>query len=72
MRSGARVHDRMPALLAEQDFEPCAERHRWRRTVEVGPPKTWCKRWPVSKRVNSSKAPLIEKLEATAPPTAMH
>ena len=37
MRSGARVHDRMPALLAEQDFEPCAERHRWRRTVEVGP-----------------------------------
>ena len=31
----------------------------------------------VSKRVNSSKAPandpaLIEKLEATAPPTAMH
>ena len=37
MRSGACVHDRMPALLAEQDFEPCAERHRWRRTVDRPP-----------------------------------
>jgi putative SOS response-associated peptidase YedK len=36
MPSGARVHDRMPALLAEQDFKQWAERHRWRRAVEVG------------------------------------
>ena len=40
----AEVHDRMPVLLTEKDFEP------W-------PPNELLQRWPVSKRVNSSKAP---------------
>ena len=71
MPSGARVHDRMPALLAEQDFEPWAERHRWRRTVEVGPRRHGANAGRC-RSAHSSKAPLIEKLEATAPPTAMH
>ncbi len=63
----AEVHDRMPVLLAEKDFEP------WLRG-EVGievlqpAPNDLLQKWPVSKRVNSSRAndddpSLIEKIE---------
>jgi SOS response associated peptidase (SRAP) len=52
----AEVHDRMPALLAEQDFEPwlCGE-----AGIELlkHAADDLLQRWPVSKRVNSSKAP---------------
>ena len=63
----AEVHDRMPVLLAERDFEP------W-LTGDVGAelltpaPNDLLQKWPVSKRVNSSRADdndstLIEKVE---------
>jgi putative SOS response-associated peptidase YedK len=51
----AEIHDRMPAFLAEQQFAP------W-LSGEVGAeylkpaPNDYLQRWPVSKRVNSSKA----------------
>ena len=52
----AEVHDRMPALLAEEDFEPWLS-----GAAGVGLLKAAAEgllqRWPVSKRVNSSKAP---------------
>jgi putative SOS response-associated peptidase YedK len=60
------VHDRMPVLLAQNQFEP------W-LTGEAGlemlrsAPDDLLQRWPVSKRVNSSRAPdddatLIERI----------
>ncbi len=63
----AEVHDRVPVLLTERQFEP------W-LTGEVGqeflkpPPNDFLQKWPVSKRVNSSRADvddstLIEKVE---------
>ena len=61
------VHDRMPALLQPPDFDA------WLRAqsgLEVLKPAAndMLRRWPVSKRVNSSRAPdddasLIEKVE---------
>ena len=61
------VHDRMPVLLTAEQFEP------WLRG-EAGleylkpPPTDFLQKWPVSKRVNSSRADpddttLIEKVE---------
>jgi hypothetical protein len=52
----AEVHDRMPVLLTEKDFEP------WltgAAGIELLKPaaEDVLQRWPVSKRVNSSKAP---------------
>jgi putative SOS response-associated peptidase YedK len=64
------VHDRMPVLLAESDFE------RWLSGVAgvelLKPaPNDLLQKWPVSKRVNSSRADdndstLIEKVELAA------
>jgi putative SOS response-associated peptidase YedK len=61
------VHDGMPVLLAEEDFD------RWlsgTAGVELlkPAPDNMLQRWPVSKRVNSSRAPaddptLIEPIE---------
>ena len=51
----AEVHDRMPALLAEEDFEPWLS-----GAAGIGllkPAAEDLQRWPVSKRVNSSKTP---------------
>ena len=64
------VHDRMPVLLAERHLEP------W-LTGEAGvellkpAPNDLLQKWPVSKRVNSSRADdndstLIEKVELAA------
>jgi putative SOS response-associated peptidase YedK len=52
----AEVHDRMPAMLSEKDFEPWL---RGEAGVELLKPAAddLLQRWPVSKRVNSSKAP---------------
>jgi putative SOS response-associated peptidase YedK len=49
------IHDRMPVFLTEEQFAP------W-LSVEAGAeylkpaPNDYLQRWPVSKRVNSSKA----------------
>jgi len=66
----AEIHDRMPVFLSEEQFAP------W-LSGEVGAefltpvPNDFLKRWPVSKRVNSSKADaddptLIEPVELKA------
>jgi putative SOS response-associated peptidase YedK len=51
----AKVHDRMPVLLAEKDFEPWlsggAGNELLRPAVD-----DLLQKWPVSKRVNSSRA----------------
>jgi putative SOS response-associated peptidase YedK len=52
----AEVHDRMPVLLGDKDFEPWL---RGSAGVELLKPAAndLLQRWPVSKRVNSSRAP---------------
>jgi putative SOS response-associated peptidase YedK len=52
----AEVHDRMPALLDEKDYEPWLS---GKAGVELLKPaaEDALQRWPVSKRVNSSRAP---------------
>ena len=62
----AEVHDRMPALLAEKDFEPWL---KGEAGVEMLKPAAndLLQRRPVSRRVNSSRAPdddptLIERI----------
>lgn len=67
----AEVNDRMPVLLAEKDFQPWL---RGEAGIELLKPaqNDLLQKWPVSKRVNSSRASdddptLIEKIEmATA------
>ena len=46
------VHDRMPVLLEEKDYEP-------RLSGNAGKPaaENVLEKWPFSKRVNSSRAP---------------
>jgi putative SOS response-associated peptidase YedK len=66
----AEVHDRMPVLLAERDYD------LWLRAeagIELLKPaaNNLLQKWPVSKRVNSSRADdddptLIEKIELAA------
>jgi putative SOS response-associated peptidase YedK len=63
----ADIHDRMPALLAEKDFEPWLSGEAG---VELLKPAAddLLERWPVSNRVNSSKAPaddptLIDRID---------
>jgi putative SOS response-associated peptidase YedK len=62
----AEVHDRMPVLLAEKEFEPWLNGEA---VVEMLKPAAndLLQRWPVSRRVNSSRAPdddatLIDKI----------
>ena len=62
----AEVHDRMPVLLAEKDYEPWLS---GKAGLELLKPaaENVLQRWPVSKRVNSSRAPdddptLIDKV----------
>jgi len=52
----AEVHDRMPVLLAEKDFESWLN---GRVGMELLKPAAndLLQRWPVSRRVNSSRAP---------------
>jgi putative SOS response-associated peptidase YedK len=66
------VHDRMPVVLEQKDFERW-ERGDARDAAELMKPtgEEVLQKWPVSKRVNSSKAPnddstLIERLNAAA------
>ncbi len=52
----AEVHDRMPVLLAERDFEPWLSGSAGLELLKPASNDV-LQRWPVSKRVNSSKAP---------------
>jgi putative SOS response-associated peptidase YedK len=52
----AEVHDRMPALLTEKDFEPWLSDVAGRELLKLAA-EDLLQRWPVSKRVNSSRAP---------------
>ena len=62
----AEVHDRMPVLLAEKHFEPWLSGKAGLELLKPAP-------WPVSKRVNSSRASdddptLIEKITLASHP----
>jgi putative SOS response-associated peptidase YedK len=64
----AKVHDRMPALLQQKDFD------RWLAGTAgtellKSAPNDYLQAWPVSRRVNSSRAPgddptLIDRVAA--------
>jgi len=51
----AQVHDRMPVLLAERDFEPWLLGQAGIELLKPAP-KYLLQKWPVSKRMNSSRA----------------
>jgi putative SOS response-associated peptidase YedK len=62
----AEVHDWMPVLLAEKDYEPWLSGKAGLELLKPAAEKL-LQRWPVSKRVNSSRAPdddptLIDKI----------
>jgi putative SOS response-associated peptidase YedK len=52
----ADVHDRMPALLTEKQFEPSLSAEAGEELLKPAP-EDYLQRWPVSKRVNNSRAP---------------
>jgi putative SOS response-associated peptidase YedK len=61
------VHDRLPVLLTEAQFAPWLSGEAGAEVLKPAP-NDYLRRWPVSKRVNSSKADaddatLIERLE---------
>jgi putative SOS response-associated peptidase YedK len=51
----AEVHDRMPVLLTPEQFTPWLNREAGAEYLKPAP-NDYLQRWPVSKRVNSSKA----------------
>jgi putative SOS response-associated peptidase YedK len=62
----AEVHDRMPVLLAEKDYEPWLSGKAGTELLKPAAENV-LQKWPVSKRVNSSRAPdddatLIDKV----------
>jgi putative SOS response-associated peptidase YedK len=64
----AQIHDRMPAFLIEAQFAPWLSGEVGAGILEPAP-NDYLQRWPVSKRLNSSKpdaddATLIEPVEA--------
>jgi putative SOS response-associated peptidase YedK len=66
----AQIHDRMPAFLTEQQFAPWLSGEAGAGMLKPAP-NDFLQRWPVSKRVNSSKADaedatLIDKVELAA------
>jgi putative SOS response-associated peptidase YedK len=66
----AEVHDRMPVLLKPEQFEPWLSGTMGVDGLKPAP-NDYLQRWPVSKRVNSSKADkddasLIEQMEVPA------
>ena len=52
----AEVHDRMPVLLGEKDYEPWLSGTAGTELLKPAA-ENLLQRWPVSKRVNSSRAP---------------
>jgi len=66
----AQIHDRMPAFLTEAQFTPWLSGEAGAGILTPAP-NEFLQRWPVSKRVNSSKADvddpkLIERVELAA------
>ena len=66
----AEIHDRMPVFLMEDQFTPWLNGEAGREYLKPAP-NDFLQRWPVSKRVNSSKADaddatLIDKVELAA------
>jgi putative SOS response-associated peptidase YedK len=66
----AEVHDRMPALLAEKDYDAWLSGSAGVELLRPAP-ENLLQRWPVSKRVSSSRAPaddptLIDRIELEA------
>ena len=66
----AKVHDRMPVLLAEKHFEPWLSGEAGLELLKPAADDA-LQQWPVSKRVNSSKAPaddaiLIDRVDLEA------
>ncbi|HTE76067.1 MAG TPA: SOS response-associated peptidase [Xanthobacteraceae bacterium] len=66
----AEVHDRMPVLLAEEGFEPWLSGKAGLELLKPAPDDL-LQKWPVSKRVNSSRASdddptLIEEITMAA------
>ncbi len=62
----AQVHDRMPVLLAEKDYEPWLSGNAGLELLKPAAEHV-LQKWPVSKRVNTSRAPdddrtLIDKI----------
>ena len=71
----ATVHDRMPVLLTEKQFEPWLSGEAGLDYLKPAGNDLLLQMWPVSKRVNSSKAPaddptLIERIDFSAGLTA--
>ena len=63
----AEVHDRMPVLLTEEQFDPWLSGEAGVEYLKPAP-NNFLQKWPVSKRVNSSRADdddatLIQKVE---------
>jgi putative SOS response-associated peptidase YedK len=52
----AEVQDRMPVLLNEKDYEPWLSRKAGLELLKPGAENV-LQKWPVSRRVNSSRAP---------------
>jgi putative SOS response-associated peptidase YedK len=52
----AEVHDRMPVLLDQKNYEPWLSGNAGLELLKPAPEEA-LQRWPVSKRVNSSRAP---------------
>jgi putative SOS response-associated peptidase YedK len=66
----AKIHDRMPVFLAQEQFEPWLSGETGAEYLKPAPNDN-LQRWPVAKRVNSSKADaddatLIERVELEA------
>jgi putative SOS response-associated peptidase YedK len=66
----AEVHDRMPVLPTEDQFEPWLSGDAGIEYLKPAP-DDFLQKWPISKRVNSSRADdndpaLIEKVELLA------
>ena len=66
----AKIHDRMPAFLTQEQFEPWLSGEAGAGVLKPVP-NDFLQRWPVSKRVNGSKADaddptLIEAVRAIA------
>jgi putative SOS response-associated peptidase YedK len=65
----SKVHDRMPVLLSPDEFEPWLSGHAGAEILNRAP-ELMLQVWPVSRRVNSSRAPsddptLIDRAEVT-------
>jgi putative SOS response-associated peptidase YedK len=66
----AEIHDRMPAFLMDEQFAPWLSGEAGAEYLKPAQ-NDYLQRWPVSKRVNSSKAgaddpTLIDKVELAA------